>query len=248
MAAQFYKKNFLTDVLFKINFSILLSLNNETPEEFQKKIIEDFPVLEPIQGVDIKIDLRLQSSTSTPIPITWTFSNTDKSFLIELTSSSLAVINKKYKNIETFNAVVSKILNAFFSVYSQVLITRVGLRYINQIKLDEKDFFEWKNYLNGSLISHLSFIEKPEVIRRSFNRFDLKIDDDTNLLFQYGIHNETFPEKITKKEFALDFDCYSQIQVEKEQVMAKLDEFHKIIKDFFEKSIEDGFRKKLDDK
>lgn len=237
-----YKKSFLSDVVFKINFPALLTLLDESPKKFQEAVIEDFPILEPLQQLEFKIENKLMDVASKKASRTiWKFKNKDNSESIELEYESLAIICKKYTDYSSFKTRVSKVLKIFFNLYPQIVIKRLGVRYINQIKLQEREFFNWKKYLNNNLIMNLDFITKKEQIKRAINTFEISCDEDTTLIFRYGIFNETYPGRVTKKEFVLDYDCYTAVELESEQAVKKMDDFHKIIKTYFDKSIKSAF-------
>jgi uncharacterized protein (TIGR04255 family) len=60
--------------------------------------------------------------------------------------------------------------------------------------------------------------------------------DDHNILFQFGIHNSQYPNKITQKEFILDYDCVSREEYEPEAVINKVKLFYEDIKRAFKQS------------
>lgn len=74
------------------------------------------------------------------------------------------------------------------------------------------------------------------------NSFILFIDDETILNFKYGILSSVFPNKITSKEFFLDYDCYTKTKLEREDILRRTNKFNKINTDYFEKSITKDFR------
>jgi uncharacterized protein (TIGR04255 family) len=59
--------------------------------------------------------------------------------------------------------------------------------------------------------------------------------------------NDEFPNPITRKEFILDYDCFSH-DVEYTEVINKLSDFHNNIQEMFENSIEDKLRKQMEAK
>lgn len=243
-----YKKNYLSDVIFKLHFPVILGLVENAPKEFQDKIIKNFPILEPIQQVQIHIENRgLEFNTERKNRTVWKFKSKDGSANIELDYESLAIIQNKYTDFTTFRELVSTISSIFFTIYPDIVIKRLGLRYINQIKLTEKDFFVWDKYINENFISFLNFVDDKNNLRRILSTIELDNGNDSNLIIKYGIFNSTYPGKITQKEFILDYDCYTNIEFENTKLLEKCDEFHKTIIQNFEKSILDDFRGKLNE-
>ncbi|MBU1110147.1 TIGR04255 family protein [Patescibacteria group bacterium] len=243
-----YKKNFLTDVIFRIDFPVILDIAENTPKGFQNKILNDFPVLEPIQQFGVKIERKGSNiDTFTADKTTWRFSSPDKNYLTELDAEFLAVVCKKYSNFTDFKNTVSKILKSFVQLYPklELAINRLGLRYINQIQLEESDFFGWQSYLNKSLITNLDFFENKNDLRRAMQVYEIMLEDDVNMNLKCGIFNSSFPAPVNKKEFILDYDCYTKTQLSRDQVIDKLTKFNEIAGKYFERSINDSLRKVL---
>ena len=63
--------------------------------------------------------------------------------------------------------------------------------------------------------------------------------------FNYGLYNSEFPNKISRKDFVLDYDCYTA-NIEKKDSYEYLNKFHEKINEEFEKSIEEGLRKEME--
>lgn len=241
-----YRKNFLSDVILKINFPVILEISEGTPSAFQKKIQDNFPILEPLQEIELKIenkgmDVTQQKSNRT----VWKFRNKESTEFVELDYQSLAIIIKKYTDYNTLKTKAENIFSTLFQLYPNIVVSRLGLRYINKVTLEGIGFFSWTDYLNPSLIKNIDFFNDKTKIRRLLTVSELAIDEDSVLGFQYGILNSTYPSPIVKKEFYLDYDCYTKIQFEKEDLMLKVDKYHQYIKDNFEASITDTLRKVL---
>jgi len=241
-----YKKNYLTDVVVKINFPIILELSEGQPTAFQKEIQVDYPILEPLQEIEFKIENKglsvLQHKSNRTL---WRFRNRENTEYIELDYGSLAYIVKKYTDYTTFKRKAESIFNQFFKIYSNILITRLGLRYINKLDLGGTDYFNWSDYLNVNLIKKIDFYSDKTKIKRLITISELAPDEETVLNFKYGIFNSTYPSPVVKKEFILDYDCYTLIQFEKENIIAKIDTYHRYIKENFETSITTALREIL---
>lgn len=243
-----YKKNFLTDVIFRVDFPIVLDIVENTPKEFQNKIMNDFPILEPIQQFGVRIEKKDSDiNTFTANKTTWRFLSPNKNHIVELDSEFLAVVYKNYDNFTNFKKTVSKIVKTFIQLYPKLAINRLGLRYINQIQLEETDFFVWQDYINKSLITNLDFFENKNDLRRAMQVYEIKPEDEVNMNIQCGIFNSSFPAPVNKKEFALDYDCYTKTQLTSSQIIDNLTKFNEIIGKYFERSITDKLRGVLND-
>jgi len=241
-----YKKNFLTDVIFRIDFPIILDIAENTPKEFQNRILNDFPILEPIQQVGIGIEKRDSDiNTFTANKTIWRFLSSKRDYIVELDSAFLAVVCKKYDNFTDFKKTVSKMLESFIQIYPNLMINRLGLRYINQIQLEEDDFFIWEKYLNKSLITNLNFFEEKSNLRRAMQVYEIVPENEVSINFKCGIFNSSFPAPVNRKEFTLDYDCYTNTQLSSDQIVDKLANFNEIVGEYFEKSVTDKLREKL---
>lgn len=241
-----YTTNFLSHVIFRIDFSIILDLVDNLPREFQNKILNSYPILEPIQQFLVKIENNGSNINTIPKnKTTWRFKTNDDDHFVELDSEFLTIVSKKYTNFTSFKKNLSQILSVFLETYPNVVIKRLGLRYINQIHLEDTDYFHWHNYINETLIKNIDFIEDKNTLRRLMQIYEIKPEEDTHLTLKCGIFNSSYPAQISKNEFTLDYDCYSQVEIFASEILNRLSKFNEIITIYFEKSITDAFRKKL---
>lgn len=241
-----YKKNYLTDVIFKINFPIVTDLTRDVSPEFKEKISSLFPIFETVKLSNIKFEATPKDVTTERQDGTmWRFKDANDKTIIELNSDSLAIVTRNYKDYSNFEKLILKTMNIFLGVYKNIVINRFGLRYINQINLDEKNLYDWTKYMVSNLITNIDFIQEKTSLRRAMTFLEIAVDDEIKLRIQYGIFNSTYPGKLLNKEFVLDYDCFTDVQFNKEQLKDKIKTFNGIITEYFEKSIKDEFRKVL---
>jgi uncharacterized protein (TIGR04255 family) len=238
-----YTKNYLSDVILRIDFSLILDLAENPPTSFQDRIRADYPILEPVKQFGVRIenlgaDSRIEKDNRT----TWRFKSRDGNKLIELDVTSLVINYKRYENYHNFHDELQRILGIFLELYPSAVCSRLGLRFVNQIHLEEADMFAWETYINPNLIKSLEFIEDKRQLVRNVELLELNLGNDTKLNFRYGIFNSVYPAQITRKEFFLDYDCYIQNQLESTDLESKINSFHDHITTYFEKSITEGFR------
>ena len=219
-----YSKNFLNEVIFQIKYPPILDL-------YQNK----------------KITMKLDSATGKPIE-----SNTDDEFYIwtfynfngkhvELNAKQLTLSynGELYDNFNSFLEDINLIISSLEN-YSVKKATSIGLRYINQIKIE--DFNNLNEYINPKL--HITDSIFDEDIIQSLSRIDLKIKD-YNLGFQYGQFNPEFPNVGSKKDYILDFDCIYKGNTDLKDICEVSKEMNDIIYNKFEFCIEDKLRDDL---
>lgn len=247
---EVYKKNFITNVIFKVNFPKILNLSEQKPPtKLQKIINEGFPGLEVnrIPHIDTRImkDSTLDIKGTTKI--LWIFSNRGKTKKIEINQESLAIEYAKYENFTEFFQTIKFIFKKFIDLYNIKIINRLGLRYINQIKLETGNPLDWNNLINQSLF----FVSKKFVkanyrnyISRSMHLLEIN-EEEYKLRFQFGMHNSEYPSPINRKEFILDYDCMSKEEMEIREVPNKVKMFNTIIYEWFESSIMNDLREEM---
>lgn len=210
-----FKKNYINEIIFRVNFSNILKLsgnNKEAAEDFRKIIFKDFPNIQFKFNNNINLKVNIKSGESESLmedgDLTWIFSNDDKNKEIELNANFLILHYTKGAYIG-FKEFLDDVLLMFKALeyYSPYKLNFMGLRYINQINEDNIDESNIKKYINPSLTNNIIFdLEDGEEFSQYLSRIDL-IKDNYNLTFQYGFFNPGFPDPNFKKDFILDYDC-----------------------------------------
>jgi len=148
----------------------------------------------------------------------------------------------KYGVFETFKEDVMHVFDAFQAVYKPIDLKRMGLRYVNEIKFSEGNPFDWSNFISDSLLCPLnSFPDNQKRIARSMTQTIFSRIDHL-LRFSCGMFNKSeFPSPISRKEFILDYDCFTE-EVTGGDIGKFLEIFHLDIQTMFENSIKDSLR------
>jgi len=240
-----YAKNFLTKVIARVDYQPILMLDTEKPSKFQDLVRDEYPRLKELQGVGIELPKSGGPPVSVEkLPIIWKLQDKSRENHLDISSKYFALITSKYVRFSEFYERLTRVWNGFVEIYKPSIITRIGLRYINEIKL-EGNPFEWQNLLNENLYSSLNvFPDMQGSIARSMHQLHLK-DDDYKVTFQFGVFNSEYPNTIAQKEFILDYDCVSDDEHEPQDVLGKFSGFNEKIWSLFEKSIGDGIREIL---
>ncbi len=252
----FYKKNFLDEVIIRIDFSNSITFpNNELPEKFRAEIEKLLPYTEPSPRnfFEGQIEFFPDGSIDTKNIIKakeWRFfseegtGNEGKQLIIN--PKSIAIIEKKYISFENLASCFFTIFNLLLIEMNNITFSRLRLRYINNIKLKKGNPIFWKGYFTPSLLSMFNVPRKEErkFINRIFHTLEFNYDD-FNLRFQYGIYNPDYPSTIKRKEFVLDYDAFCSGILEKEEIKEYLLKFHSKIQYLFENSVTDKLRKEM---
>ena len=210
-----YKKDYLNEVIFSIDFSTISDLlkNDESSVLlFKEEISNEFPHMDIKHNNNVNVyvdfkDKKLESNFD-DVNLTWIFTNNDNNKIIELNSEHLRLCYLKgaYEGFKEFLDDVSLVLYSLRD-YTPFKLKGLQLRYINQINesfIDEKNI---KEYINESLINNIILdFEDNEAFSQVFTRLDF-LHDFYHIIFHYGFFNPNFPHPDSKKDFILDFSC-----------------------------------------
>jgi len=246
-----YNNNYLTNVIVRIDFSDELQIHDKLPSDLTKSILKFFPIPEPkkLVGRTIKIspEKKVEMEGDDLVKTEWNYYGQNRNKRLVLDPSFLSITYKKYESFEQLKSEFIEIIAKLYDVFGEDINTsRLGLRYINEISLDETNPLDWDKYLNKNLLSAFSFPKDKSSISRIFNKIILNYGDEI-LHFNYGMHNPDYPAPIKKKLFVLDYDAYHEGYQEFDELEYYLKSCHEIIENIFEESITDALRGVMND-
>ncbi len=238
-----YKNTPLKRVIIKIDFlEKVEKLNEVLPKELIDVIKKSFPIIEPRDVVARELQISneniTQNNTNTK---EWHFHTLERNASLVIKENSFAIQINNYISFQSIMEVILEIKNIFFTHFGGLMSRRIGLRYINEIKINEPNPLEWTEYINSNLLSIFNATPNPENISRAFHNLELKYDD-VLLKFQYGIHNPDYPAVIKKKVFILDLDASFSGILSQHEIDNYLTKQHQIIQNQFEYSITQSLR------
>lgn len=220
-------------MIIRIEYQPILKLKQEEPVDFQERMRDQFPRYERKESIDFSIKPG-EAPIASKSPV-WEFINKEKTEQISLNYQSITLIIGKYESYELFFSKIELVYNTFNSIYRPAIIKKIGLRFINEIKLTGNPL-DWDGIVNNNLWCFINALpEFPNSLTRAMSQMHLTIEDHY-MLFQFGIHNSQYPNIITQKEFILDYDCVSREENEPEAVINKLKAFYEDIKKAFKQS------------
>ncbi|VVB59680.1 Uncharacterised protein [uncultured archaeon] len=241
-----YKRNFLTNVIFKVSFPKISELNAQNPPlKFKEKVADRFPNFKELKGEVFEFEVKSEAEDIALKQLkasSWEFSNKDKTKRVTIDPQFVSIEYSKYTDFKELFEELKLIFDTFFEVYPVKISKSIGLRYINQIKLPSGDPLDWNGILHESLFDLTrNFTDDNDNIIRSMHLLELKEKTHT-LRFQFGLFNSEYPNIIARKEFALDYDCFTTEETDISEIFTKAKEFHEVIKKWFEKSIRNGLK------
>jgi len=239
-----YENNYLIEVVFRIDFSPIFQISEKKPSNFQESIRKEFPNFLDKTIIEVKSTFienkKIDEENLFP---EYNFVSENKKEVVKLTQKYLLILVKKYSDFNTYKKMVMDIYCTFQKIYQPIVINRLGLRYINKIVFEKGNPIEWNDYINPVLIHHIDFVENKKEISRVMTNLCLN-KDYYNMLINFGISNPDYPSRVSKREYILDYDCYTTTCKENE-VEEMIINFNNEIKTIFELSINDRLRKKM---
>lgn len=244
-----YNRNFLEAVIFRIDFDWieLGKLDDFYNSELKRK----FPHYIEKAGVEGTILFSHKKdasefSQSKKEFTAWQFESKRRNIILQIAPKHLYLeyMDKTYKNSTELLGDIKKIIKVFIKEFKVETIKRIGLRYSNEITLSGKYPLKWKKYLNKDLLGGISFAQKKKLsIARGMGQLVIK-KDEADITFNYGLFNKDFPNKVSAKEFILDYDCVSKLPFEAslEDIVEKAKLFNLYVDSLFEASITSSFR------
>lgn len=239
-----YGKNFLTNVIVRLDFPNPINVNESLPPDLSKAILELFPISEPKNIIEQTVKFTGGKIESEKIKkgIQWIFFGKSREKELVITPVSFSIKYKKYESYCSLKSDFIPIVENILTSFPDIQFTRFGLRYINEITLlSQNDPLNWTEYLSEKLLSSFKIVDEKSTIARCINNLVLN-KGDMILNFRYGMHNPDMPAIIKKKIFILDYDAYNTNPQDISEIRDDLDKFHDIIIDLFENQIEDGLR------
>jgi len=248
-----YKKNFLTKVIFKIDFG---TTENKTKDDglaskFASGIKETYPDVHsnPLAQFSVKMSPGGSAVEQEIIGKVWEHTNKEKNKILILNPNFLLLEYRDgvYSHFPEFKDDMDRIYKEFQATFDIPTFSRIGLRYINEIKFPEGNALDWKGFINDSLVSStLAGLSHELKLTRSMHQFMAKHGEDISVLFQYGIFNPEFPAPVSRREFILDIDCFISTMIEKGEIIGRLEELNTVAETIFENSIDAGLRKEME--
>lgn len=241
------KKNYLENVILRFDFKDEVII----PDEIITKVVDSFSsqfIHESLERLDVNIILD-QGKLSAKNKVIKTHEFNDKSgFKISLEPRFISFNTQNYSGYKEFMNIVKSFI-ALLQIGNEEL-KRLGLRYINHIKITEGDPYNWDGFIITELTQIKNFVNSDEIKYLTRNMGDIwfkkTVEDlDFSMHFIYGWANSEFPNPIAKKEFVLDYDCYTENEFNINETSKYIDIFHSEIKKMFTNSIDSELKKEM---
>lgn len=243
-----YGKNFLSNVICRIDFESDLESETIAQLSMSSEIIEYFP----IRGKDVVEEGTnfnvIQKPGVEPQIFQEKVSLIRKEFIDSLGKNKCSISPKflileytSYTSFEVLKMHFMQIIHKIRSLSGDVQISRFGLRYINTFNVDNTRIY--KTFFNNEINGFVS-LSAPEntSLSRAMGKIEY-INSDIRLNMNFGEFNRNYPGVIQKHDFVLDYDAFIQGNYKLSDAFPqKIDTAHNMIQNAFEHSITDKLR------
>lgn len=242
-----YKKNFLTNVILRLDFGDIEALMRDHDLQFSKDVAELYPIVSKN-----KIDITSFSFSPENDSIQrksggwrWGHQNDkDGKKAVYLLPNAIIFEYKEgqYKHFPAFYKDMGYVYEKFQNNYNINEFTRLGLRYVNEIVVPGIDPLNWDGYIKSNLSAAIrAGLSSNSKLVRSMHQLHF-LKEDIITIFNYGIHNKDYPNPVSRPAIILDYDCYIVGKITNDEVFKKIEELNVFASDLFESSIDDNLR------
>ena len=239
-----YKRNFITGVIFRIDFSKPIDIyTDRIPEELESTIMKNMQMKEihETKNEELMIDsLKNNISRRTVEVREHNYYGNEKTKRLAFSKDYFFAEFSKYISYQDFYDCVRPVID-YMRSNGSIESKRIGFRYINQFHFDEPDVLKWEKYLNSKITNNIDFLDERYTLSRAFTKQEYIIGSN-RIQIQYGIINPDFPGPVVKKHYVLDIDVSRNGSNNACDFYDTLDEMHKIQEEIFEMSITDEMR------
>ncbi|KKL10872.1 hypothetical protein LCGC14_2551500 [marine sediment metagenome] len=232
-----FKTNYLIQVAYEIRFPTDLTIKNKIPE-FQGSIKDNFSIYE--EGYSFPLTFQPKEDLSNLM--NYKFLNENKS--VELYLNNYTIFGLRTKNYPGYKIFLKNFMEnvkRFIEISNVNKITRLGIRYINSIQLEE-DFDESNQLKNKYVISLLDEKYGKEIF--DSQRIDLRYHEKEFEIHQQFIFRKN-PNNFYELLIDLDNSLKDSIKMDLRDIEDKLNKLHYLIKTKFFEMITDHFLMEL---
>jgi uncharacterized protein (TIGR04255 family) len=245
-----YERDFLSRVILRADFTgSPISLPNE-PSEFTRKVADRFPVATstPVRDVMFNVtDVGGAIVNNHDRGHQWSHRKSVDGTIVVILEADFISLEygpadyKGYAQIAEDFAYIADALGESFGIPE---FSRVGLRYINEIRLPGRAL-DWDGVIAPGLISTtLHRVVADGRLQRSMHQL-CELHGDDQVLLTHGLFNPDFPAPLVQKHYIIDIDCSRNGQISAGDSKAVVKRLNSLAASTFEGCIDEKLRKEM---
>lgn len=203
-----FQKNFIKTAVCELRFPALLEFETKPPVQLQKELRKEFPNYQRQQAVALDGQEK---------EIRHLLRSRKGNWLVSFKASSIALETSSYTDFDEFFVQLEAVIKKSSQLLDTDFFTRVGLRYINEIRIEDGMLEGW---IREELIAPTKDVYGP------LERFIQEVRGLTSsgkYTFRHGIAGM---EENKRDLYTIDFDFYKE-NVEFDNALPIVSEFNK---------------------
>ena len=244
-----YVQNFLSKVVLRADFGTHPLKFDAEVSKFSAGIVDRFPHVSSNSLLHVHVEVGGPAVGGggvkhTNVGTQWVYTKMPTGtvqVILEPTFIALEYGPGDYESFIAFVAEFSLLLDQLYSAFGAFPLDRIGLRYVNEIRLPGKAL-EWSGIIREELITA---VMAPAVtggrLLRSMHQV-VELHGEDQVLFNYGLFNPDFPAPVVQRFFILDIDSSRSGVIQKDEAIACVNQLNGYAVVVFESSIGDGLR------
>lgn len=205
-----YRQNFLDRVVLRIDFPESIDpLSAELPAGFKETMIAIGPVIErrEVKTKTVHIEESAHAVRDRTLQ-EWWFWNRARTQKAVVSKDYAFLEWDKYTNFTELRTAFAGMLKSFRSATQNIASARLGLRFINIIRLAGPDPMDWSGMIRPEMLEPSRIIPDDTAPLRVFQYAEWVCSDSLRLKLQYGVHNPDYPAPVKQRQFVIDIDAF----------------------------------------
>jgi uncharacterized protein (TIGR04255 family) len=211
-------------VVCQVRFPLILGLDERPPSDFQKMISDSYPISRKNTATNYEIEIGSGQGPRAVLSHFWGFQDKDSIWTVSIGSNFLSLETKKYQNFNSFLERFSGVFGIAQQLYGMKIRERLGLRYVDRIAKSRCTELsdDWSKSIPKETIPLRSLQASNEAMLSNFEtRFFF---DDKVLAIRSAFKDQSVPGS-GESELMLDFDCYTEMKSDLQDLGNLLREF-----------------------
>jgi uncharacterized protein (TIGR04255 family) len=245
----------LAQVICQIRFSAVLRIRQDDEViPFQETVRADYPRYVRQEGMALLITPGGVQQQPAPMPL-HRFQDSAGTFTAILAPDFIALETTAFLDVDDFVGRVVRLAEAVAEHYEPAELTRIGLRFINELRLPRDDAnAEMRRAISPTLLGAPGAAELDEPLVGAQQAIELN-GDDHKILVRHGLNplggttvdifSTQQPQPDPNPFYLVDLDAFTEQSVpySVEGIEARLRQFNDMIRSFFAWSVREDYRR-----
>lgn len=243
----------------QIRFPAILKIS--TPAgvaALQEAIQGDYPLLRTESGIALLVEVQ-GGATHRQDAQQWRFEDVCRRWTVVVSPEFLAIETRYYERFEEFRDRLHRLLVALRAIYRPPLITRIGLRYIDEIRGLHDRRAQWRGVIRDEVLGPLTYGSIADMTVQALQEIQLRADDGEALTLRHGhlptgttvipVADDAIPDDTPF--YLLDFDASrtflptDALALDEEIILQYVDRYHDLIYRLFRATITEEYAQRL---